>query len=281
MGCWLGVVLVPLVLGACAGPGPAGPPNDIGAADVRVLFVGNSLTYTHDVPGLVQALADRSGRSMSHGTIARPNYALEDHWNDGIGREIGRLRPDFVVMQQGPSSLPESRTHLVAWTRTLAGAIREAGGEPALYMVWPEVSRRAAFGAVRESYEAAAAEVNGRFIPAGAAWLELWARDEDVELYGPDGFHPSYLGALVAAHAIFAVLFDADPMQTPALPDGVASATLQQVREAVRASLATMPKSGVTPSAARRPDVRAWRGARAGTPRAWLRLTTRWLRSRR
>lgn len=222
---------------ACSGNSAVGPVGEIGPAETRVLFVGNSLTTTHDVPALVQSLADRDGRSMSHGVIARPDYALEDHWRDGIAERIGRLQPDIVIMQQGPSSLPESRTNLVTWSRTLSGAIRAAGGEPALYMVWPDASRRFAFDDVHDSYAAAAAEVGGRFMPAGSAWLELWARDPSLELYGPDGFHPSYLGALVAAHTIYAVLFDADPLKTPALDNRVPAVTLQHVREAVRSAL--------------------------------------------
>ncbi|HEX6132372.1 MAG TPA: hypothetical protein VFZ24_00230 [Longimicrobiales bacterium] len=221
----------------CSTDPPVAPPAEIPPADMRVLFVGNSLTYTHDIPGLVQTLADRTGRSMSHGTIAHPDFSLEDHWNAGLAREIERLRPDVVVMQQGPSSLPESRVHLVHWTQTIAEAIRAAGGEPALYMVWPDVSRTFAFEAVHDSYRAAADAVDGRFIPAGSAWLEVWARDESAQLYGFDGVHPSYLGALVAAHTIHAVLFDADPLTTPALDDAVPPALLDLVRAAVHAAI--------------------------------------------
>lgn len=234
---WLVLVTWLASFTGCSATSPTGPTIEIPPANVRVLFVGNSLTYTHDVPGLVQALADRAGHSMSHGTIAYPNYALEDHWNDGIAAEITRLRPDVVIMQQGPSSLPDSRDHLITWSRTLADAVRTAGGEPALYMVWPDASRRFAFDAVHDSYAMAAAEAQALFMPAGSAWVEAWKRDATLPLYGPDGFHPSYLGALVAAHSIYAVLLDVDPMETPALDDQVTAGTLQDIRSAVRAAV--------------------------------------------
>ena len=246
-------VMLMAVVGLCHGCSvdpPVGPSGELPPADLRVLFIGNSLTYTYDVPAIVQALADRAGRSMSHGTIAYPNYALEDHWNAGVAQEIQRLKADVVVMQQGPSSLPESRVDLITWSGRIAEAVRAAGGEPALYMVWPDASRTFAFGAVHDSYLAAATAVNGKFIPAGSAWLEVWSRDAAAQLYAPDGLHQSYLGAMVAAHTIYAVLFDADPLLTPALNSNIPAETLDLVRVSVKASLEA--EALVAPAAASR-----------------------------
>ncbi|HSJ10084.1 MAG TPA: hypothetical protein VK928_09220 [Longimicrobiales bacterium] len=231
---WLsGLVLVGL---ACSGGG-TGPDFDDDDVDARILFIGNSLTYTHDVPRLVRAVASAHDRNVATVSIALPNYALEDHWNDGIAAEIRRLKPDFVVMQQGPSSLPESRVHLVHWTKRLAEVIREVDAVPALYMVWPDDSRIFAFPAVEASYAAAAQEVNGVLLPAGTTWLMAWDRDETIALYGDDGFHPSYLGALAAAYTIYAGLFDVAPATLPALDDNVPAARIALLRDAVAASL--------------------------------------------
>jgi hypothetical protein len=49
--------------------------------------------------------------------------------------------------------------------------------------------------------------------------------------------HQSYLGAIIAAHTVYAVLFDTDPLQTPALNSNVPAETLDLVRSAVKASL--------------------------------------------
>jgi hypothetical protein len=52
---------------------------------------------------------------------------------------------------------------------------------------------------VKLSYETAAKEIGGLFLPAGEAWRVAWKRDPDLHFYGPDGFHPSPLGSLLAA----------------------------------------------------------------------------------
>jgi hypothetical protein len=211
-------------------PAPSGP--------VDVLFVGNSLTYTENVQQLVQTLADRGGQAMSYHALLKPNYALEDHWNDGLPGEIARLKPDVVVLQQGPSSLPESRVNLIYWTEKIDSVVRLAGGRSALYMVWPPAATPDAFPAVRDNYAAAAAAVDGMLMPAGVTWLEAWERDPDLALYGKDGFHPSYLGALAAAQTIYAILFDVPAAKIPTLDDGVPLGVMAILKEAVAASVA-------------------------------------------
>ena len=228
--------LLAALLAGCLGDGPSGP--DLGDAETRILFVGNSLTRTNDLPSLVRSLGEAAGLSISVASILEPNYSLEDHWSDGLEDEIRRLRADFVVMQQGPSSLPASGEHLVAWAGVIAPVVREAGGEPVLLMVWPDYTRADYFDEVRDHYLAAAEAVNGRFVPAGWSWIETWGRDPELDLYGPDGFHPSYLGTLVAAHTVLAVLFDLDASAIPARADGLPAATLDVVRSAVAASVA-------------------------------------------
>lgn len=225
--CWL----VACTGHAATAPAEAAPVQ--GAT--RVLFVGNSLTYTNDLPAMAAALARAHGDSLVYRTVARPNFSLEDHINTGLERIIRDFGPDVVIMQQGPSSLPDSRTHLVEWSRRVADLARGAGGRPALLMVWPPQSRIAVFDDVRASYSAAAAAAGGELIPAGDTWREAWRADPDLALYGSDGFHPSRLGTLAAALTVDAVLFesatDAATCSAPACPE-LPAATLAVLRGA-------------------------------------------------
>lgn len=233
--------LLLLALGCAGGdaPAPRAPDDPGGRRPLRVLFVGNSLTYTHDLPARVQALAEAAGTSLARRTLAGPGLSLEDHWARGAGEAIRSFAPDVVVLQQGPSSLPRSRRHLLRWARHFARAARAVGGRPALLMVWPGADRREVFGAVRASYAAAAREAEGLFVPAGEAWRAAWRRDPGLRLYGPDGFHPSRTGTLVAALAVFGALAGGDPAALPcplaAGPSGGVPAPARRVAcEAVR-----------------------------------------------
>jgi hypothetical protein len=218
------LAVLALITAACASDVqksavPAGPGNGI-------LFVGNSLTYTEDLPGLVEGLASAVGKPLQTASIAVPGYSLEDHWNQGDAlRFIDRGGWSVVVLQQGPSSLEESRTLLRRDTARFDQRVRAVGARTALFSVWPESSRQSAFSAVAESYSLAAADVGGIYLPVTQAWLNAWERDPSLPLYSADGFHPSAHGSYLAALVIAAALTGAPPQSMPARvvrPDGTA-----------------------------------------------------------
>lgn len=202
-----------LLAWACGGsPTEPGRPD----ADVVVLFIGNSLTYTNDLPGLVETVAEAAGRSLGARSVAGPDFALSDHWQTGAPAEIRRLRPDLVLLQQGPSTLASSREHLLAWSDSLARVAREVGARVGLLMVWPPDDPRYTFGAVHASYRAAADHVEGLYVPAGLTWVEAWKSDGTLPLYGPDRFHPSRLGSVAAALTVVETLFEGSVETLPA-----------------------------------------------------------------
>ncbi|HKZ33079.1 MAG TPA: SGNH/GDSL hydrolase family protein [Vicinamibacteria bacterium] len=181
----------------------------------RVLFVGNSLTEGNDLPLMVEALAREGRRPFAVEAVTYGGAALEDHWSRGTQDRIAASGFRFVVLQQGPSALAESRTNLREWTRRFDAVIRENGGRTALYMVWPESYRPQAFPDVSASYRLAAEDVKGIVLPAGDAWVAAWREEPGLRLYGPDGFHPTVLGSYLAALAIYGGLTGASPVGLP------------------------------------------------------------------
>ena len=211
-GCIPGIMLAAAVWigGGVRKPLPAG--------GLHVLFVGNSLTYTNDLPGTVAALGALVGDTIRVASATGPDLALIDHLN-GRSSALEQIRQDgwqFVVLQQGPSSLPVSRDSLVLWTAAFDPFIRAVGARPALFMVWPSRERQAAFDAVHQSYLLASRAVHGLFMPAGVAWLRAWTVDSTLPLYGPDGFHPAPLGTYLAALVIYERLTGHDARALPA-----------------------------------------------------------------
>ncbi|HEV8147182.1 MAG TPA: hypothetical protein VGP79_12410 [Bryobacteraceae bacterium] len=179
-------------------------PTIAAAVPLRVLFIGNSLTVMNDLPALVAMFARDNGDRIETRTIAYPNYSLEDHWNGGDARSaLAEGGWSFVVLQQGPSSLPESRVLLVDYAKRFATEAQRVKAKVALYMVWPASNRPRDFDGVKLSYETAARQVGGVFLPAGEAWRIAWRRDPSLPFYGSDGFHPAQLGSFLAALVIY------------------------------------------------------------------------------
>ena len=241
----LSLLLATAALFGCGGSGPAGPGPGPGAT-TRILFIGNSLTATNDLPSIVEGISEARGdaRPVVAEAVVRGGYSLDDHWNAGGALEaIDRGGWDFVVLQQGPSSLPESRVQLIAATERFAVRIRAAGAVPALLAVWPESARENVFPAVHANYAAAAAAVDGIVIPAGESWRAAWRRSPALGLWGGDGFHPSLLGSTVAAAAVHAALVGPGPV-----PQEIPRGTAAPIR--MSASLAGIVQSSVAEAVA-------------------------------
>lgn len=210
------VVFVPFLL-VCSGDSDPFGIESLGDG-LKVLMIGNSLTWYNDLPGMVQTVGEAAGKDISVRAVAKSNYALEDHWNDGGALEaIESADWDVVVLQQGPSSLALNRIHLREWSERFDTVIRGIGARPALYMVWPEFARLNAWDAVTQSYAGAAEAVDGMLFPVGEAWRLAWARNEGLDLYSTDGFHPSSLGSALGALVIFQALFDQSAIGLPAV----------------------------------------------------------------
>jgi hypothetical protein len=191
------------------GTGPSEDPAPDPSASLRILFVGNSLTYANDLPGMVKALADSAGiAGVQTAQVAKPDFALEDHWNDGQARRVIEAGGwHWVVLQQGPSAVLANRANLRQWVGTFSTRIRAKGGEPALYQVWPQLVNFSDFDASAESYRLAALDVNGLLLAAGNAWRAAWLRDAALALYSGDGLHPSIQGSYLAALTILGGIF--------------------------------------------------------------------------
>jgi hypothetical protein len=223
-----------------AAPPPAGP-------TMRILFIGNSLTATNDLPAFIAAI----GRAATHPkveykTFAPDGVSLEDNWKIGRARKaLANERWDVLVMQQGPSALLDSRAHLCSWTARIAAAARARGVRPYLLMVWS--AGRFGLPEVIDSYAAAAAEAKVGLLPAGAAWGAAWRRKPRLQLHGRDGFHPSRLGTYLAALVVYARLRDVSPLGLPVsvvvkkkrytVPPGTASLVRESAAEALTAQI--------------------------------------------
>ncbi len=221
-------VAIAIGLGAAAGwvAAPRGVDPQQPEKELRVLFIGNSLTGSNPLPTLVAALARAGGqrRPLVARSVVIDGFSLGDHWDHGEAqRAIASGRWDFVVLQQGPSAARESRELLLRDARRFAPLIRRAGARPAFYTVWPSTSRAGDVDRVCESYRLAAAEVDGLHLPAGNAWRDLLRSDPGLALYSADGLHPTFTGSYLAALVIYGGIYDASPVGLPGvlkLPTG-------------------------------------------------------------
>lgn len=187
---------------------------------LNILFIGNSLTMSNDLPGILERMLILADINM--GVVAsesRGGFGLPDHWSRPATRTRLAIEGwDIVILQQGPSAT-EGRPYLLDFTPLFSDEITKSGGKTALYMVWPSKARFFDFPGVSNSYQTAAKRVDGLLYPVGEAWLAAWEVDSSLPLYAADNFHPSLLGTYLAALTMFEQIAGMDLNQLqPVIP---------------------------------------------------------------
>ncbi len=246
------VITAVIVLGAATAGCLSSSPTEVTfpSGFTRVLFIGNSHTYSHDVPGLAAAIARQNGDDgWRVAQVAFPDMSLEDHWYEGSARRhLENGRWEYVVMQQGPSS--QAPHHLAQWAGAFDELARAAGATSVLFQVWPHSTRPFDFPGVLTSYMGAALAVNGLLAPAGEAWVHSMTSHPSLTLYDTDGLHANRYGAYLAALVIYARISGTDPESLPATIPGTPSVDAATVRALQRAARGAL--EGPQPAPARR-----------------------------
>ena len=176
----------------------------------NVLFIGNSLTSSNNLPSLVVRHAATKGIVVNTTTVAKGGYAIVDHWAEGhVQTLINSKQFDFVVIQQGPSSQPDGYDMLVNDAAQYAQLCEENNSQLAYFMVWPGISYYHNFDGVITNYTAGARANNGLLIPVGSIFKQYIDSTGDYSYFSSDGFHPSVAGSQKAAEIIVDSLFSA------------------------------------------------------------------------
>lgn len=182
---------------------------------MRILMLGNSLTFTNNLP---QVLAGLTGAEVVHHT--RGGARLSEHLNPStrLGAQtqaaLETERWDYVVLQEmshGPITAPKS---FFSSVEQLCRQIREQGAVPVLYATWAYRKDSAKLRVkgwdydemargLSEAYHKAARENHALIADVGQRFYEL---SETQDLYAGDGVHPNERGARLAAKTIAAAI---------------------------------------------------------------------------
>jgi hypothetical protein len=226
-----------------------------GIPDPSILFIGNSLMYANDLPGMFSSVAKAAGDSVVVAMVAKPNLAVIDHTNgstDAVA-QIDAGRWTFVVLQQGPTPAGICRDTLVIAAMRLAPHIVAAGGRAVLFLPWARQAFPQSLEYVGQSSELAAQAVGGVVAPIGIAWKDALDADAAAPLYGPDGYHPAPTGTLLAALTLYDRLFASDVRTIPTEPlsklvtAGLRQDQVQALTAAAHKASVSLPTDSPTP----------------------------------
>ena len=194
------------------------------AQELRVLFVGNSLTYVNNLPATLHALAAAQPQAVriTTATYVAPGGTVAERWKDGVAPAALRAGHwDAVVLQERGGLLAcmtdteqrqqsecrnSERAH-----KEFAALAKTAGARTLLLATWgPDEGWQSKLDrAIRQLAARTSAEV----VPAGST-LRAWAAAHSQEATFPDKVHPSVPATLIMAAQLYRAITgrDAQPV---------------------------------------------------------------------
>ena len=219
-----------------------------GVSPLRVLFVGNSHTYYHDMPQMIAQLAAaaQERRGLEVALEVAGGATLAQHLEGGRVRErLSQNRWDYVVLQeqqQRPTwRAAQLEREFYAPARTLDVLIRTASAKTVLFMTagrqdgdpgnvsgdtYENMQERS-----RDSHTRLAGELDARLAPIGLAWRWAHQQRPDLPLWAADRYHPSLHGSYLAACVLYSVIYDHSPRDNP-YTGGLSAADAQFLQKA-------------------------------------------------
>ena len=168
---------------------------------MKVLFIGNSHTYTHYVPLRTAAFSMAMGHPLEATMLTQGGMGLDWHLQQHQTRyNLVYGGYDAVILQHLAHPFP-GREALLKAGKALAEIV-PANTKRYVYMTWSEKNNPQGQDAMCEACEALAREIGAEVCPVGRIWQQVRSAHPEMELYGDDGEHSSVLGASLAASVI-------------------------------------------------------------------------------
>ncbi|OYT90148.1 MAG: hypothetical protein CFE43_19735 [Burkholderiales bacterium PBB3] len=182
---------------------------------LRLLFVGNSLTYVGNLPAVVDALAATNHRLVQSDMIAKGGATLTQHRSDGsVARALLSKNYDYVLLQErggdficsfGPSSCHEAEASLAELTRLA----KMQGAKVILLGTYQQLA--AVSVALVEAEATAATRLSITHIPVSQYFQAGVASKHQADWLDKDGAHPGHDLILLEAMLLYRHLFGALP----------------------------------------------------------------------
>lgn len=191
---------------------------------VSVLFVGNSYTSVNDLPNVFKQLTGSLGDEATVDSKTNGGYTFQNHLVDPVTMTKIHAKPwDYVVLQ-GQSQEPSFPFGQVN-ANTLPPAVALADsvyansfcGQSMYFMTWgrqvgdPQWDSINTFykmnNRLRNAYVRIADSANASVAPVGVAWKYIMDNHPTINLYSPDGSHPSLEGTYLAACTFYVSVY--------------------------------------------------------------------------
>lgn len=191
---------------------PGVSPEQVRAADHSILFVGNSHTSAHDIPGLVARMIRHRHPERTVVTHTVGVAFLEDAAANPTSRAEVEQQPwKQVVLQAQKVSSSGKVEYSTTEGMELAAAGKARGADVVFYAEWGLQGKEGDGLRMEKVYRGMADATGVRVACVGRAWDVALARQPELPLYAADGNHQSAVGAFLTAAVLFGSLTGEPP----------------------------------------------------------------------
>jgi hypothetical protein len=227
----------------------------------RVLFLGNSYTERNNLPQLISNIAQSMGDTLLFDAHNPGAYTLLRHATDATSlNKLGAGHLDYVVLQeqsQRPALGDDEVSKFFRYGKILDSLAKVSNpcAETMFYMTWgrkngddeycgvfpPLCTYEGMDSLLNRQYRNIADSLQAVLSPVGATWNDVRKFFPDIDLFHPDGSHPSEAGSYAAAVTFYCAIFRRNPLDIPyqfTIPSTVAQNIKMAVKKVVFDSLA-------------------------------------------
>lgn len=173
------------------------------ADTLKILFVGNSYTYYNNMPQLVSVLSDSTHTKLITRKSTVGGVTLKNHWLGQRGlttkEKIAAGGYDIVVIQGHSMGTIDHPEDFKKYSKELCDLAKANGAKPYFYLTWGREKVPQYQDEITAMYEQVARENGAGIIPVGKAWEMARSLRPNLELFVPDGSHPSAIGSFLIA----------------------------------------------------------------------------------
>ena len=175
---------------------------------MKVLWIGNSHTFFHDMPELTARLYKAgTGEQLEVTMLTHPgvdwSWHIEQYYEIRFNLKYGHY--DYCILQQVAHPFPGEATTM-EYGKQLIEMCNAAGVKPIVTTTWAKKSEPEKQQIMIETYDKLAASNNAMLSPVGKVWEMVQKNYPEIELYHKDGAHASVYGAYINACCHYTVL---------------------------------------------------------------------------
>jgi len=170
---------------------------------VRVLLVGNSYIYYNNLAQMIGLITDSLNTKIICKKSTIGAATLGQHWNSERGLKTKKIiasnKFDIVVIQDNSMWPLEHKDSLLIYGQLFCNYIRANGAKPYLYNTWAREKTPQTQSSINAVYNELAALENAINVPVGSSFDLARKTIPTMNLFHPDGSHPSAVGTFLIA----------------------------------------------------------------------------------